>query len=194
MQTFDAMQLRRSIRKFRPEPISGDCLQQIVEVSRLYPSGGNFQPVRFAIVSAPQLTDAIFADLRWAMYLPDFSIAPDERPTAYIILLRDASVSKKCDYDIGAASTMVMLAAADQGLGSCPIGNFTAAKVSALLNLPESLQPELVIALGYPAHESRVVPMGNSIRYTRNEAGDFLVPKWSAEEVTVFNDTQEEIQ
>ena len=192
MQTFDAMQLRRSIRKFRPEPISYACLKKIVEISRLYPSGGNLQPVRFAIIASPTLTDAVFSDLRWAMYLPDFTIAPHERPTAYIVLLRDGAVSKKCDYDIGAASTTVMLAAADRGLGSCPIGNFTAAKLSKLLNLPETLHPELVIALGYPAHESRVIPMEDSIRYTRDENGDFLVPKRSAEEVLIFADTQEE--
>lgn len=192
MQTFDAMQLRRSIRKFRPEPVPYTCLKEIVEVSRLYPSGGNLQPVRFAIVASPALTDALFADLRWAMYLPDFTIAPHERPTAYIVLLRDTAVSKKCDYDIGAASTTVMLAAADRGLGSCPIGNSTAAKLSKLLNLPETLHPELVIALGYPAHESRVVPMEDSIRYTRDEKGDFFVPKWSTEEVLIFTDTQEE--
>ena len=193
MQTFDAMQLRRSIRKFRPKPVSGECLKRIVEVSRLYPSGGNQQPVRFAIITKPELTDALFADLRWAMYLKDFTIEAHERPTAYIVLLRDASVAKKCDYDIGAASTMVMVAAADQGLGSCPIGNFTRAKLSKLLKLPDTLQPELVIALGYPAHESSVVPMGDSIRYTRDENGNFYVPKWSAEEVLIFTDAQEAI-
>ena len=193
MQTFDAMQLRRSIRKFRPEPVSGECLKRIVEVSRLYPSGGNQQPVRFAIITKPELTDALFADLKWAMYLKEFTIAENERPTAYIVLLRDASVAKKCDYDIGAASTMVMVAAADQGLGSCPIGNFTRTKLSALLNLPDTLFPELVIALGYPAHESSVVPMGDSIRYTRDNNGNFLVPKWSTEEVLIFTDTQEAI-
>ena len=192
MQTFEAMQQRRSIRKFRPEPISFDCLKQIVEVSRLYPTGGNLQPVRFAIVATPSLTDALFADLRWAMYLPDFHIASDERPTAYIVLLRDTQVLKKCDYDIGAASTMVMLAAADRGVGSCPIGNFTAAKVSALLNLPDTLHPELVIALGYPAHESRTIPMGDSVRYTQDAQGDFLVPKWNTEDVLAFTDAQEE--
>lgn len=192
MNTFDVLRLRRSIRKFRPEPVSYACLKEIVEVSRLYPSGGNLQPVRFAVITSPTLTDAIFPDLRWAMYLPEFTIAPHERPTAYIVLLRDTAVSKKCDYDIGAASTTVMLAAADRGLGSCPIGNFTAAKLSKLLNLPETLHPELVIALGYPAHESRVVPMEDSIRYTRDEKGDFSVPKWSTEEVLIFTDTQEE--
>lgn len=190
MHTFDAMLQRRSIRKFRPEPIPADCLKEIVEISRLYPSGGNLQPVRFAIVSSPALCDWIFTDLRWAMYLPDYTIAEEERPAAYIVLLRDETVKKKCDYDIGAASTMVMLAAADKGLASCPIGNFHAGRLSALLNLPESIKPELVIALGYPAQESRVVPLEDSIRYTQDADGNFLVPKWNTEDVLAFTDAE----
>lgn len=184
----EAMLQRRSIRKFLPKEIPYDTLKEIVELARLYPSGGNLQPLRFAILSAKKYTDALFADLRWAMYLPDYTIGESEKPTAYIVILRDETVKKKCDYDVGAASTMVMLAATDQGLASCPIGNFHAGRLSALLQLPEALKPELVIALGYPAQESRVVPMADSIRYTQDEQGNFLVPKWCAEEVLVFSD------
>lgn len=190
MNTTDAMLQRRSIRKFRPEPVPYPCLRKIVEISRLYPSGGNLQPIRFAILSAPELTDALFQDLRWAMYLPGYAIAPDERPTAYIVLLRDENVRKKCDYDVGAASTMVMLTAVEEGLASCPIGNFNIEKLRALLKLSENLHPELVIALGYPAQESRVVPMGDSIRYTQDANGNFLVPKWNTEDVLIFTDTE----
>ena len=186
MQTFDAILSRRSIRKFRPDPVSVDALREIVEVSRLYPSGGNLQPVRFAIISEKNLCDAIFSDLKWAMYLPGYTIGDTERPTAYIVLLRDDNIRKSCDYDVGAASTMMMVAAADKGLATCPIGNFTKGKLSSLLNLPENLHPELVLALGYPAQESRVVPMADTVRYTLDENGDFLVPKWNTEEILVF--------
>lgn len=186
MQTLEAMQKRRSIRKFSAEPVPVSVLKEIVEVARLYPSGGNLQPVRFAIVHAKTLTDAVFEDLKWAMYLPGYTIAENERPTAYVVLLRDENIKKKCDYDIGAASTMVMVAAVDKGLASCPIGNFPVQKLRGLLGLSEDLNPELVIALGYPAQESQVAPMGDSIRYWQDEHGNFLVPKWSAEEVLVF--------
>ena len=186
METFEAMEKRRSIRKFRPEPVSASDLKQIIEISRLYPSGGNLQPVRFAVITRKDLLDAVFADLKWAMYLPEYTIGDNERPTAYIVLLRDEAISKKCDYDIGAASTMIMLAASNLGLASCPIGNFSRSKLSAMLSLPANLHSELVLALGYPAQESRVVPMGDSIRYRQDEQGDFCVPKWSGEELTVF--------
>lgn len=188
MNTMDAMTLRRSIRKFRPEPVSADCLKEIVEVARLYPSGGNLQPIRFGMITKKELTDAVFADLGWAMYLPDYKIADDERPTAYIVLLRDETVSKKCDYDVGAASAMVMIAAVEKGLATCPLANFSAAKLSALLSLPENLHAELVIAVGHPAQESTVVPMGDSVRYSQDEKGNFLVPKRSTEEVLVFEE------
>ena len=187
MNTFDAMRLRRSIRKFRPESVPAACLREILDVARLYPSGGNLQPIRFALVTARELTDAIFADLRWAMYLPEYKIAENERPTAYLILLRDDTIRKKCDYDVGAASTMVMLAAVEKGLSTCPIGNFNANNLASLLNLPDNLQPELVIAIGYPAQESFVVTMEDTIRYTQDDAGNFLVPKWNAEDILVFD-------
>lgn len=190
MNTIDAILLRRSIRKFRPEPVPAACLTQILGAARLYPSGGNLQPVRFALVTTPTLTDAIFADLKWAMYLPEYSIGSDERPAAYIILLRDERISKGCGYDIGAASTMVMLAAVEQGLATCPIGNFHAKKLRALLGLSEALHPELVIALGYPAQESHVVPMADTVRYTQAPDGSFLVPKRDLQDILVFDDTQ----
>jgi nitroreductase len=186
MTTKEAMLQRRSIRKFLPKEIPSDILKEIVELTRLYPSGGNLQPLRFAILTQKELTDALFADLRWAMYLPDYTIGETEKPTAYIVILRDESVKKNCDYDVGAASTMAMLAATDRGLASCPIGNFHAGNLTALLQLSDNLKPELVLALGYPDQESTVVPMGDSIRYTRDDAGNFQVPKWNTEEVLVF--------
>lgn len=190
MMAKEAMALRRSIRKFFPKEIPYATLKEIVELARLYPSGGNLQPLRFAILSKKEYTDTLFADLRWAMYLPDYTIEESEKPTAYIVILRDETIKKNCDYDVGAASTMVMLAATDMGLATCAIGNFHAGRLSTLLHLPETIKPELVIALGYPAQESRVVPMADSIRYIQDEQGNFLVPKWNTEDILVFSDQE----
>ena len=187
MNIFDAMRKRRSIRRFKTGSVSLECLKEIVEVSRLYPSGGNVQPIRFGLVSEKELADSIFNILGWAMYLPDYKIEENERPCAYIVLLRDGNVSAECDYDVGAASAMVMLAAVEKGLATCPIGNFNSEKLVSLLGLSDNLRPELVIAIGYPAQESYVVPMGDTVRYTQDNADNFLVPKWNTEDVIVFN-------
>ena len=188
MNTSDAIIKRRSIRKFLPKEIPASVLKEIISLSRLYPSGGNLQPVRFAIVTAPGVRDSIFAVLGWAMYLPEFTIGDHERPTGYIVLLRDARVKQRCDYDIGAASTVVMLSAVEHGLATCPIANFNRNNLSALLQLEKELVPELVIAIGYPAQESRVVPMEDSVKYFEDENKTLLVPKHDTDAVIVYSD------
>ena len=188
MNVYDAMLQRRSIRKFLPKEVPADILREILQVARLYPSGGNLQPIRFAVVTNPEKRNTLFADLRWAMYLPDFTIREQERPTAYIVLLRDDRIRHNCDYDVGAASTMVMLAAVSYGLATCPIGNFNTKHLTELLQLEDSLKPELVIALGYPDQESSVVPMGDSVKYTEDAHGNILVPKWSVEDILISFD------
>lgn len=188
MNVLDAMQHRRSIRKFLPKEVSIDTLTQILDLARLYPTGGNMQPLRFAIITNPEHREAIFADIAWAMYLPEFEVQDYEQPTAYIALLRDDRVLHSCDYEIGAASTMIMIAAVAEGLASCPVGNFSAKRLSSLLNLTDNLKPELVIALGYPAQESHVIPMSDSVEYSEDANKDFLVPKWGKEDVLIFSD------
>ena len=188
MNVLDAMQQRRSIRKFLPKEVSRDTLTQIVDLARLYPTGGNMQPLRFAIITNPKHRESIFADIAWAMYLPEFEVQAHEQPTAYIALLRDDRVLHSCDYEIGAASTMIMIAAVAEGLASCPVGNFSAQRLSSLLNLTDDLKPEWLIALGYPAQESHIIPMRASVEYLEDANKDLLVPKWSAKDIVVFSD------
>ena len=58
----EAMEKRRSIRKFRPDPVPDECIRELLESARMAPSGCNAQPWRFKIVREPairrQLADA----------------------------------------------------------------------------------------------------------------------------------------
>lgn len=81
-----------------------------------------------------------------------------------------------------------MIAAVVEGLASCPVGNFNSQKLSVLLQLEDNLKPELLIALGYPAQESHVIPMSDSVEYSEDSNQNFLVPKWSTEEILVISD------
>ena len=178
---------RRSIRKFQPKPISREILFDLVDMARMHASGNNLQPVRYAVISDPEMTGKIFSLTRWAGYLPDFKISHGEEPTAYIVLLRDSRIKKSCDFDIGAASTNIMLTALEYGLGTCCIGSFSREPLNSLLGLEPELIPELIIALGYPAHVSRAVPCINgNIRYSQTEDGTFEVPKHSLEDVIML--------
>ena len=58
------------------------------------------------------------------------------------------------DIDIAIAVEHLCLAAAEQGLGSCWVCNFDAERCRELLALPESLEPAVLIPLGYAADEA----------------------------------------
>lgn len=51
----EAIQQRRSIRKFRPDPVPDEMIEQILEAARLAPSGTNRQPWRFQVVKEGDL-------------------------------------------------------------------------------------------------------------------------------------------
>jgi nitroreductase len=53
LTTKAAIRRRRSIRKFKPDPVPDECINQLLESARLAPSGCNAQPWRFKVVRDP---------------------------------------------------------------------------------------------------------------------------------------------
>ena len=188
MTVEEAICRRRSIREFENRTVDKAELLRLVELARLYACGGNRQPLRFGILTNPQKTEKLFQHLHWAMYLPEYMILPQNRPPAYIILLRDEKVCKNCGYEIGAASTSVFLAAEERGLKTCALGSFDAGFLRELMEIPSNLCPELVIAIGYGAQQSCIVPYVDTMKYRQEENGTFCVPKLSLTEVLAFAD------
>ena len=66
------MKTRRSIRKFKSEPIPEAFVTQLIEAARLAPSGSNVQPTRFVVIKS----DDVRAQLGQATPLPFVSQAP----------------------------------------------------------------------------------------------------------------------
>ena len=53
LSTQEALRQRRSIRKFKPDPVPDECITELLESARLAPSGCNAQPWRFKVVRDP---------------------------------------------------------------------------------------------------------------------------------------------
>jgi nitroreductase len=73
LTTKEAIESRRSIRKFKPAPVPDECIQELLEAARLAPSGCNAQPWRFKIIRDPdtklKLAQAAH-DQRWISEAP----------------------------------------------------------------------------------------------------------------------------
>jgi len=54
MKLLEAIQSRRSIRKFKPDPIPEDYINELIEAGRLAPSGTNLQPARYVVIKSDE--------------------------------------------------------------------------------------------------------------------------------------------
>lgn len=60
MDLMQAIKTRRAIRKFKPDAVPQDALDQIIEAARLAPSGVNSQPWKFRVVTDPAEKEKVY--------------------------------------------------------------------------------------------------------------------------------------
>lgn len=177
----DLITRSRSYRRFyQDQPVDMQTLRELVDLARLSPSGANLQPLKYFLSCDPEQNALIFQHLAWAGYLKEWP-GPEEgeRPSAYIIILGDTSISKTFGCDHGIAAQSIMLGAAERGLGGCLIGSVQRQELLQALNIPQGFEILLVLALGKPKEQVVVEPLGESgsVRYWRDEAQVHHVPK-----------------
>lgn len=183
----DLIMKNRSYRRFyENESISREKLCELVDLSRISASGGNRQPLKYILSFDLIMNARIFKYLSWAAYIKDWG-GPDEgeRPSAYIIILGDKSISPKFDCDQGIASQSILLGATEMGLGGCIIQSIKREGIRSELKIEERFEILLIIALGKPNEKvviEEIGPDGN-IKYWRDEKDIHHVPKRSLEEI-----------
>jgi nitroreductase len=185
MRVFEAIQKRRSIRRFQQKPISLETLKRLIDAARVAPSAANLQPLRYILVTNHDLRKRIFPALKWAGYVaPKGTPPPGEEPVAYVIVLANKDVARQ-DYqlDAGAAIENLILAALEEGVGSCWLGAIDRHNIREILRVSEDFEIESVVALGYPNEHPVMEPMKDSIEYWKDESGRLHVPKRPLEEI-----------
>ena len=188
--TYEKIRSRRTIRKYLQKAVPKEVLLKCVDAARLSPSGVNFQPLRYVIVNDQKLLKKVFATLGWAVYLPDYYPSEEEMPQAYIVLLLDKN-GRTPVHDASIASMSISMVAYDEGLGSCIMASIDREKLSEVLNVPEGLTIELVVALGYPAENPVIDTVkAGDIKYWLDETGVLHVPKRALKDITQWNKYQ----
>lgn len=140
-------QTRRSIRRYRPDPVPEDLLSKVLEAARWAPSAANSQPWHFLVVAGAerrrQLADRarILGFLRWK----HLASAP-----VVIAVIGDPGGNRFCTIDCSLAGMSILLAAHSLGLGACWVGGFTQDQIRGPLGVPADRNVVGLITLGYP--------------------------------------------
>jgi nitroreductase len=183
----DLVRRSRTYRRFHEDRrIDEQTLRDLVDLGRLSPSAANLQPLKYKLSADPVMNRRIFPTLAWAGYLrPWMGPEEGERPSAYIVILGDTTISKNFGCDHGIAAQSIMLGACEKGIGGCMIGSIDRDSLRDVLDIPEHFEILLVLALGYPREKVVLEEIGpdGSIKYYRDENDVHHVPKRKLDDV-----------
>ena len=189
----DIMELlagRRTYRRFLQKPVPAGVVADMVEAVRLSSCGANRQAIRLVVVQSPAMVAKVQPLVKWAAYLPPEQGVPKpgEQPVLFVAVVQDASIPGDKDTDAGIALANLTLAAWAKGVGSCIMGAIDRPRLTELLGLSENEKLHSMVALGYPAHASHVVPLteATGVKYYLDENRDYCVPKRAAADIARF--------
>lgn len=177
----------RTCRRFHQErPVSLDTLKELVDLARLAPSGYNRQGLKYILFNQPEWTDRINDCLTWAGYIKGWKSPPEgEKPSAFIVMVRDVGLGPMLAQDQGFAAMCILLGAVGRGLGGCFLIAVDKTRLRAVLDLGDGYEIEAVVAIGHPKEQIVLEEMGadGDVRYWRDEQGVHHVPKRSLADI-----------
>ena len=151
MDTIDAIMARRSVRRYRAEPLPDGDLHTILEAGRQAPSAGNRQSWHFVVVRAPAGKQALAQACNGQMWLADAG--------ALVVGVGKPAVNEKWHrVDVAIALENMVIAATALGYGTCWIGAFDPAQVKSLLGIPVDMEVLAVTPIGTPADRPEARP------------------------------------
>lgn len=162
MEVLEAIRTRRSIRKYKTDPIDDKTLEMVLEAARWAPSWANTQCWRFIIVRDGDIKSKLANTLRGRENAPN--PATDAIRNAPVVIVACAELGKsgyregvpvtdKGDwfmFDVALAMQNLVLAAHSLGLATVHVGRFDAKEVAIILEVPEGYCVVEMTPLGYP--------------------------------------------
>ena len=143
MNVSKAIQLKRAIRKFSPEPLPRQTMLTILNAGRRAQSSKNTQPWHFIAITEQDTLAALAECGNWAGHLAGAALG-------VAIVHADPGEKFQLMFDIGQAAAYMQLAAWELGVGSCLASIYQPEKARLLLGFPEDLHLRIAISFGYP--------------------------------------------
>jgi nitroreductase len=149
MDCIELVLSRKSVRKFKDEPVSERVMNNILEAGRLAPSAMNRQPWHFVVATGQKEKEACSIG-RINSFVTGASfviVGLFKEPEAFI--------ERLALMDVTIALQNMVVAAWVQGVGSCWLGGFDGRKLKDALNLPADSFVVGGVAFGIPDEDPK---------------------------------------
>ena len=155
-EVIEAIMSRRTIRKYKPEPVSREVLEKIIECGIYAPSALNKQSWEIRVVETPQLLE----EIKDALVASNPDRDPEEvrdcfREARTVLFIANDTTFEFSPIDCGIFAQNIMLSAYSLGVGSVCLGRPmqflpNCPEVLDKLDFSEGYKPIICVGLGYP--------------------------------------------
>jgi nitroreductase len=159
LDVFDAIRLRRSIRKFEEKFVEKEKMMKILEVARLAPSAMNRQPYAFVVTTEKETIKKLSSACNQEWIAPIMIVVCAFPKAAWA--RDDGEQYWKADAAI--AMNNMSLQAVSEGLGTCWIAAFNEEKIKEILEIDPKARVLALTPLGYPAEKKGPVTKRKTI-------------------------------
>jgi nitroreductase len=159
---------RYSVRAYQPDLVEDEKLERVLEAARLAPTAANRQPFQILVIHTQGREEELHTIYNKAWFVePPLLICACGLPERGWTR-RDGK--SYVDVDVAIMMDHLILAAANEGLGTCWVGAFDPDAARDVLDLPDDVEPIAFTPLGYPADElgsKKRKPLDDLLRYER---------------------------
>jgi len=160
MEVFDCIRTRRSVRKYKEQPVPWDNIVEILQSAKYAPCAGNIWNLKFIVIKNEDKRRAIAEACTQQYWMQDAPI--------HIVIVSEPEKAEKyygtrgvrlyTQQAAGAAIQDMLLTANSLGLGTCWVGAFDEEDIRHICNMPEHLNVQGIIAVGYPDETPQMPP------------------------------------
>lgn len=142
---------RYSVRKFAQTPVAQELIDSILRAGVVAPTAVNSQPQKIYVVTSAEMMEKM-REVSPCMYGAPHCIVACYDSERAVVRRNEGNYG---DIDVTIVLTHMMLEAANLGVGTCLVGYFDPAALSAALELPENIRPVLMMPFGYPTEDCK---------------------------------------
>ena len=150
MEYTNLIHIRESIRNYNPNrPVPEEILEKILDAGRLAPSACNYQPWKFLVITSSAILEKVRAcyNRDWFKEAPHILVVVGLIDQAW---KRSYDGYNSVETDVAIAMTHIILAAENEGVGTCWIAAYDPALLKEALNLNKNQLIFGITPLGYP--------------------------------------------
>ena len=147
---------RYSVRSFKPEHLPKTVIDKILDAGHKAPTGCNFQPQRILVLNTDEAIEKLKGCTKCHFGAPTAMLICHNSDESWKRVY-DGALSSPVDAAI--VTTYMMLAAQNEGVGSCWVMHFNPAAMRENFNIPENTEPVALLVMGYPSDDAKPLDM-----------------------------------